>query len=168
MSTRIPPSTLQRILAIKREKDPRRALEGIVDLFTNYYPEEEKIPVLYDQKSGKPTRYRFEPRSYCNFGHESGSWFEGFHFRPRIYLGGSGYTDPEPKDPGLAENIVSMIQFEGPILIELDSGRYVFSYETIIDTGDERPSHRSAPESLIMVMKVKELRMMKVKELKGQ
>jgi hypothetical protein len=144
--SRIPIKTQRRIDEIKEIDDTKLALESIVDLVNNYTKKEEKVPVRYDDKTGKPIEYEW--RSSEDHG----------HFKPEIYLGGDNLIDPEPTEPGLAKKVVEKIEQIGPIVVNTQFGKYVFSYEERdVSSTEQGGDIYFATKNSISIRKIEEL-----------
>ena len=116
MGYRMPAETQGKIIRIKTETDPKKALEDLVDLFENFVEREKQVPTKYDPRTGKPTRFKWEP---------------DHKFNSKICLRGEDLTDFAPEEPGLARNVIDTIKSSGPILINTNFGTYVIGYEEI-------------------------------------
>lgn len=139
---RRPKKTQEKIDEIREEADPKKALEGIVDLFENFVDSEKQVPTRYDQKTGKPIQYKWIPEE---------------RFEPEIYLGGVNLIDPTPQEPGLAKVVIDRIK-KAPIFVDTSFGAYVFSYEERDASGPEQGGGTNyATRHLISVKKVSKL-----------
>ncbi|GEM_PF-2324173 len=146
VEVRIPESTARKISDIRRETNPQKALEGIVDLFENYIPQEAYVPVRFDERTGKPTEYKWKPSK------------DNSHFQPEINLGGENLMDPEPTEPGLESKVVELIK-ANPVVVDTKLGKYVFYYEERDASGTEQGGGIfNATQYRILVKKVKELK----------
>lgn len=148
---RRPEETQRKIDEIKRTRDVKSALEGIVDLFENYVNYEEKVPVRYDERTGKPIEFKWQESTYNGTSYPA-------KFEPSIYLGGPGMIDPSDKDVGLESDVINHIKKEGPLLIDTKFGKYVFKFEKRDASGTEQGGGTyHATNYFISVHKVKEL-----------
>lgn len=130
--------------------NPKKALEGIVELFENYVNFEEKVPAKYDTQTGKPVEFKWIPSTYPDTSCPG-------KFFPQIYLGGVNMRDPILEDVGLPKKVVEQIK-KTPILLDTHFGTYVFCYEERDASGTEQGGGTYyAKEYLISVKKVSKI-----------
>ena len=60
---RMPKSTKKKLAYISSITEPEKFLPEIVDLFENYYEQEESVPTRYCDKTGKVIEREWRPRS---------------------------------------------------------------------------------------------------------
>ncbi len=140
-NNRMPRCTLEKIKEIRKITEPKHALKSIVDLIKNYVKLEERVPIQYNPKTGKPIKFEWRPAEY---------------FKWEIYL---CLGSDECITPGLSGEVIKFVKENSPLLVKTNFGKYIFRYEERSGFCDEQGGGISEyKKCLVLIEKLKELK----------